>query len=168
MSNIYPICIQFCGSLDILNFSVKVEPASQVLRLISQQAWTTCSGTGKGQKMIETSMRGTRLGAISLERDDAVPAAERMNITYVCPQNHKTVVPMSVEAEEIPYEWDCRCGAIAYRPDEVAPEKPEERYVRTHWDMLLERRSMKELQEIYNERVALLNENRGSTLQKSA
>lgn len=118
--------------------------------------------------MIETSMRGTRLGAISLEREELVPAAERINITYVCPQNHVTVIPLSVEAEEIPYEWDCRCGATAQRPNETAPEKPEERYVRTHWDMLLERRTLKELQEIYNERVALLYENRDSSLQKSA
>ena len=118
--------------------------------------------------MIETSMRGTRLGAISLEREGAVPAAERITVTYVCPQNHKTVVPLSVEAEEIPYEWDCRCGALAHRPDAVAPDKPEERYVRTHWDMLLERRTMKELQEIYNERVALLHQDGGAALQRSA
>ncbi len=118
--------------------------------------------------MIETSMRGTRLGALSLERDDNVPAAERVMVTYLCPQGHKSIVPLSTEAEEIPYQWDCRCGAIATRPHEVAPEKPEERYVRTHWDMLLERRTLKELEEIYNERLALLNEMRESPLKKSA
>ena len=118
--------------------------------------------------MIETSMRGTRLGALSLERDDNVPPAERVLITYVCTHGHVTQVPISTEAEEIPHEWDCRCGAIASRPDQQAPEKPEERYVRTHWDMLLERRSLKELQEIYNERLALLNESRGAGLKKTA
>jgi hypothetical protein len=118
--------------------------------------------------MIETSMRGTRLGALSLERYDNVPAAERFEVTYICPQGHTTVIPLSVEAEEVPHEWDCRCGSVAERPDLEAPEKPEERYIRTHWDMLLERRSIKELQDIYNERLALLNESRGLALKKSA
>lgn len=118
--------------------------------------------------MIETSMRGTRLGALSLERDDNVPIAERVMVTYLCAQGHESIVPMSIEAEEIPYEWDCRCGAIAIRPSESAPEKPAERYVRSHWDMLLERRTLKELEEIYNERLALLNEMREAPLKKSA
>ena len=122
----------------------------------------------KGPTMIETSMRGSRLGALSLERDDNVPVAERVMVTYVCPLDHVSVVPFSIEAEEIPHEWDCRCGATATRPHEVAPEKPEERYVRTHWDMLLERRTLKELEEIYNERLALLKEMREAPLRKSA
>ena len=118
--------------------------------------------------MIETSMRGTRLGALSLERDDNVPVAERVMVTYECTQGHESVVPLSIEAEEIPYEWDCRCGAIATRPHVTAPEKPEERYIRSHWDMLLERRTLKELEEIYNERLALLNEMLETPLKKSA
>ena len=111
--------------------------------------------------MIETSMRGTRLGALSLERDDKVPAADRILVAYVCPKGHETVIPMSTDAEDIPHEWDCRCGEVAERPNETAPEKPEERYIRTHWDMLLERRSLKELAALYDERVALLHEARG-------
>lgn len=118
--------------------------------------------------MIDTSMRGTRLGALSLERDDNVQVAERIVVAYVCPQGHETAVPFSIEAEVIPHEWDCRCGATGARPHEVAPAKPEERYVRTHWDMLLERRTLKELEEIYLERVALLDLMRESPLQKTA
>ena len=33
----------------------------------------------------------------------------------------------------------------------------EERYVRTHWDMLLERRSIAELEDLLTERLALLH-----------
>jgi len=41
--------------------------------------------------------------------------------------------------------------------------------VRTHWDMLLERRTLKELAELYDERVALLHEARGElSLKRSA
>ena len=107
--------------------------------------------------MIETSMRGTRLGALSLERDDLVPPAERVAITYVCPAGHTSVIPMSVEAEEIPIEWDCRCGSVAARPNFVVVTKVPDRPVRTHWDMLLERRTLKELKALYEERVALLH-----------
>jgi len=115
--------------------------------------------------MIETSMRGTRLGALSLERDGLVPPAERVAIKYVCPSGHESVIPMSVEAEEIPIEWDCRCGGIAVRPNFVVVPKVPDRPVRTHWDMLLERRSLKELRALYEERVALLH---GGALPRTA
>jgi hypothetical protein len=108
--------------------------------------------------MIATSMRGTRLGALSLERDDLGPPAERVAVKYVCPNGHESVIPMSVEAEEIPVQWDCRCGNIAVRPNFVVEVKAPDRPVRTHWDMLLERRSLKELKALYEERVALLHE----------
>ena len=62
--------------------------------------------------MIETSMRGTRLGALSLEREDTVPPAERVAVLYVCSRGHESLIPISIEAEEIPAEWDCRCGGV--------------------------------------------------------
>ena len=108
--------------------------------------------------MIETSMRGTRLGALSLEREDTVPPAERVAVLYVCSHGHESLIPISIEAEEIPTEWDCRCGGVAMRPNfEPGPKAPI-RYVRSHWDMLLERRTLKELKALYDERVALLHE----------
>lgn len=105
------------------------------------------------------SMRGTRLGALSYETDAHVAPAERLAIRYECPEGHQTVVPFSVEAEEIPYEWTCRCGRQAVRPDAEEPvsDKPE-KHVRTHWDMLLERRTIAELEELLQERLALLHE----------
>ena len=108
--------------------------------------------------MIETSMRGTRLGALSLEREDTVPPAERVAVKYVCSLGHESLIPISIEAEDIPTEWDCRCGGVAMRPNfEPGPKAPI-RYVRSHWDMLLERRTLKELKALYDERVALLHE----------
>ncbi|MCH9676923.1 MAG: RNA polymerase-binding protein RbpA [Actinomycetia bacterium] len=115
--------------------------------------------------MIETSMRGTRLGALSLERDDTVPPAERVTVNYVCPSGHESLIPISVEAEEIPIEWVCRCGSVAVRPNFEVPDKVPDRPVRSHWDMLLERRSLEELKALYDERVALLHE---GTFAKSA
>ena len=42
---------------------------------------------------------------------------------------------------------------------EVTPK--ETKHVRTHWDMLLERRSIPELEELLEERLTLLRESRG-------
>jgi hypothetical protein len=115
------------------------------------------------------SMRGSRLGALSYETDAHVVQAERLAVAYQCPEGHRTVVPYSVEAEEIPYEWTCRCGRTAVRPDVEAPEPKPERHQRSHWDMLLERRTIADLEELLQERLALLHDQQGLTaLAKSA
>jgi hypothetical protein len=117
------------------------------------------------------SMRGTRLGALSYETDAHVAPAERLMIAYVCPEGHRSVVPFSVEAEEIPFEWNCRCGRLAVRPDATAPEEKVVKHVRTHWDMLLERRTIAELEALLEERLALLHDTQGAKsapLRKSA
>ncbi len=114
------------------------------------------------------SMRGTRLGALSYETDAHVVPPERLAITYVCPQGHRTVVPFFIEAEEIPYEWSCRCGQTAERPDTEAPEAKPTKPTRTHWDMLLERRTIADLEELLAERLALLHQQQGLGLKKSA
>lgn len=117
--------------------------------------------------MNETSMRGTRLGALSYERDETVQPAERQMVRFECPAGHTSLIPFSVEAEEIPVEWTCRCGETAVQPGMVKPEIVAARPVRTHWDMLLERRTIADLEELLEERLALLHEHR-SELAKSA
>lgn len=115
------------------------------------------------------SMRGTRLGALSYETDAHVAPAERIVISYECPEGHRTVVPFSIEAEEIPFEWSCRCGRTAIRPDTEAPEAKPTKHVRTHWDMLLERRTIADLEELLAERLELLHGKSGvRRLRKSA
>jgi len=111
--------------------------------------------------MNELSMRGSRIGALSYENDLHVVPAERQVLQYVCSEGHSTVVPFSVEAEDIPRTWGCRCGREAKATSELAKmastDVKEERYVRTHWDMLLERRSIAELEDLLTERLALLH-----------
>jgi len=63
---------------------------------------------------------------------------------------------MSDEAE-VPAIWECpRCGAEALSVAGIEPEAKVEKPARTHWDMLLERRSEKELEAILKERLELL------------
>ena len=63
---------------------------------------------------------------------------------------------MSVEAD-VPAVWECpRCGAEGLSVSGIQPEVKAEKPARTHWDMLLERRSVTELEEILAERLELL------------
>jgi rubredoxin len=67
------------------------------------------------------------------------------------------VVPMSSDAD-LPPTWECRgCGATAVLRDAAAPEAKKGKTPRTHWDMLLERRSIEDLEEVLAERIAVLH-----------
>ncbi|MEZ5191289.1 MAG: RNA polymerase-binding protein RbpA [Nocardioides sp.] len=82
--------------------------------------------------------------------------AARQQVGYRCTHGHEFEITMSVEAE-VPATWECpRCGAQALSTAGVQPEEKVEKPVRTHWDMLLERRSVKELEDILAERLELL------------
>ncbi|MDA3022028.1 MAG: RNA polymerase-binding protein RbpA [Actinomycetota bacterium] len=111
--------------------------------------------------MKSATMRGTGLGAISYESDRVSPAPESEIVRYVCAQGHQSVIPFSIEAEEIPVTWMCRCGREA-RAAKPVPKMStvtaaEPRAQRTHWDMLRERRTIAELQELLKERLTLLH-----------
>jgi hypothetical protein len=106
--------------------------------------------------MAERTLRGARLGGQSFEDERGIEFAPRQRVAYVCPTGHEFEIVMSDEAE-IPPLWECpRCGAEALSRDGAQPEPKVEKPVRTHWDMLLERRSIAELEEILAERVELL------------
>ena len=62
-----------------------------------------------------------------------------------------------VTEADVPALWECpRCGAEARATSGIEPEVKAEKPARTHWDMLLERRSVKELEDILTERLELL------------
>jgi hypothetical protein len=105
--------------------------------------------------MSDRSLRGTRLGTASLESDRGVELAPRQDVSYDCPNGHTIVVPFAVEAE-IPALWECRCGAEALRTATERPDPKPGRPQRTHWDMLLERRTVAELEALLDERLVLL------------
>ncbi len=118
--------------------------------------------------MADRSLRGTRLGALSMESDVNVVPSERQITVYVCPQGHRSELPFSVEAE-IPPTWECRCGATARLLDGgPMPDAKPVRPPRTHWDMLLERRSIPELEELLQERLELLRAYSGEASKRSA
>ena len=109
----------------------------------------------------ERTLRGARLGGQSFEDERGIEFAARQQVGYRCKQGHDFEVTMSVEAD-IPAVWECpRCGAEALSKAGLEREAKVEKPVRTHWDMLLERRSIPELEELLEERLTLLRESRG-------
>ena len=106
--------------------------------------------------MAERALRGARLGAQSFEDERGVEMAPRQEIEYVCADGHTFTVVMADEAE-IPLEWeDPKTGHMGRLVNGAEPESKNEKPVRTHWDMLLERRSVDELEDILTERLELL------------
>ena len=108
--------------------------------------------------MAERSLRGMSIGAKSLESDDNVDFAARYDVVYVCPKGHRTILPFA-QGAEIPEEWECRCGTIAHREgDDDRPDDDFNKPSRTHWDMLLERRSEEELKTLLDKRLKMHHE----------
>lgn len=107
--------------------------------------------------MMERTLRGMRLGSISLESEANVELAPRVKVLFDCPDGHVSAVPMAVDAE-VPTIWECRCGAAALRRNHALPEASPGKPARTHWDMLRERRSIAELEVLLTERLEQLRE----------
>jgi hypothetical protein len=107
--------------------------------------------------MGERVLRGSRLGTTSYETDRNTDLAPRQDVTFDCPRGHTVAVPMASDAD-LPPTWECNvCGAIAVLRDGVPAEAKKVKHVRTHWDMLLERRSLDDLEEVLAERLAELH-----------
>ena len=115
--------------------------------------------------MADRTLRGSRLGAISYETEYGAQPAARRVAAYRCDRGHEFSVPFAEEAD-IPSTWDCRLdGSAARLIDGPEPEAKKTKAPRTHWDMLMERRSIADLEEVLEERLDVLRARRG---QKSA
>jgi hypothetical protein len=116
-----------------------------------------------------TALRGFRLTTHSYESAVDGPPVEMRPYSYFCPIGHATTLRFSVEADEIPTTWDCpKCGRIAHADETsarrlsgtvegLALSNPRsEAATKTHWDMLRERRTDAELEELLDERLTQL------------
>jgi hypothetical protein len=113
--------------------------------------------------MAERALRGTRLGATSYENDRNTDLAPRREVAFDCPKGHHFSVPFAAEAE-IPAVWECRvCGVIAHTSAVDLPAQKKAKPPRSHWDMLMERRTIADLEEVLAERLAVIRERRGLT-----
>ncbi|GGA56305.1 RNA polymerase-binding protein RbpA [Pseudoclavibacter endophyticus] len=116
--------------------------------------------------MADRSLRGMRLGGQSLQSEEGVVLVDRQYRSYVTDDGERFVVTFAADAE-VPEVWYSPKSGNEGRllDDEGAPvpyEAPPEKHQRTHWDMLLERRSREELEEILDERLRVLRARRGT------
>lgn len=107
--------------------------------------------------MSEHVLRGSRLGAVSYENDRNTDLAPRQATSYDCPNGHHFGVPFAADAE-VPATWECRlCGKPGLRTGGSgdAPPAKKTKPPRTHMDMIRERRSTADLEEVLKERLAV-------------
>ena len=112
--------------------------------------------------MSDRSLRGMRLGAQSMETEAGVEPAARQRVEYRCEDGEQVFVIFAAEAD-IPATWTSKTGKIAMLVNgEARVEETNEKPVHTHWDMLLERRSVDELETILKDRLDKLRATRGA------
>ncbi|MDI6024335.1 RNA polymerase-binding protein RbpA [Leucobacter sp. UT-8R-CII-1-4] len=116
--------------------------------------------------MAERTLRGSRIGATSLQGDKGIEFSPRKRVEYLTDLGNTFSVMFDSEAE-VPPEWfDPKSGELGFLDDEAGKAARAEfeekgQNQRTHWDMLLERRSREELEELLEERLQLLRARRG-------
>ena len=122
--------------------------------------------------MAERNLRGMRLGSQSLQSEEGVEFVPRRRSTYRTADGSTFEVTFAADAE-IPEVWESpRSGQegrlVAEDGSLVESEAVETKAPRTHWDMLLERRTRAELEELLQERLAILRARRGEEAAKAA
>jgi ribosomal protein L37AE/L43A len=111
---------------------------------------------------MDGTLRGSRLGATSYEQETR-EVAERHRITFHCAQGHATEVAFAADAD-LPSVWECRtCGGYAARRGASIPEPRQPvRPIRTPFDMLMERRTRDDLEDLLAERLEVLRATGGT------
>jgi hypothetical protein len=119
-----------------------------------------------GGIMADRTLRGMRLGSQSMQSEEGVEFASRQRAQYQTTEGETFDVVFSADAE-LPETWlSPRSGleGVLLAPDgtPVEIEQGDVKAARTHWDMLLERRSIAELEELLEDRLQLLRARRGT------
>src|SRR5699024_278448 len=98
-------------------------------------------------------------GAVSYETDRDHDLAPRQMVKYQTEDGEIFEVPFADDAE-IPQDWLCKNGQMGTLVEGEGIESKPAKPPRTHWDMLLERRSLEELDELPEARIELLRKRR--------
>ncbi|MGV8876054.1 MAG: RNA polymerase-binding protein RbpA [Rhodoglobus sp.] len=115
--------------------------------------------------MADRSLRGMRLGTQSLQSEEGVEFSPRRKSTYKASDGSTFDVMFSSDAE-VPQQWqDPKTGHEGTLLDSngelVELDVVDVKVPRSHWDMLLERRTRPELEELLQERLEFLRARRG-------
>ena len=115
--------------------------------------------------MADRSLRGMRLGSQSMQSEVGVEFSPRKKSLYRAVDGTTFEVTFAADAE-VPEFWESpRTGQegrlVGENGDLVPNTAAEPKAARTHWDMLLERRTRPELEELLEERLTYLRARRG-------
>jgi thioesterase domain-containing protein len=113
-------------------------------------------------RQMRGSRVGSRLGALSYETERNRDLAARQIARYRTENGEEFEVPFADDAE-IPGTWLCRNhmeGRLIEGGDLAEPKNVK--VPRTHWDMLQERRSIEQLEELLKEHLEIIRSRRRS------
>lgn len=112
--------------------------------------------------MSNKQLRGTRLGSISSETEEGVEFVDRQNVTFRTDDGEEFTVTF-MTGVELPYDWTSpRTSKVGRRVDAkgkliegVDPNAPSPAAPTvTHWEQLMKRRTIEELEVILADRIA--------------
>lgn len=113
--------------------------------------------------MAQQTMRGIRLGAQSLESEIGVNYSPRIKHSFQCPNGHISELVFAQDAE-LTNQWQCKScpeqASLMGNGALVKLEIEELKTPRSHWEMLLERRSKEDLEAILGERLSYIRARR--------
>ncbi len=115
--------------------------------------------------MADRSLRGMRLGTQSLQSEEGIEFSPRKKSVYRTADGTTFEVTFAAEAE-VPQMWESpKSGQegvlLSSDGTPVETSQAEAKIPRSHWDMLLERRTRAELEELLKERLEFLRARRG-------
>ncbi|GAS95787.1 hypothetical protein RMCC_2753 [Mycolicibacterium canariasense] len=105
--------------------------------------------------MVDRRLKGSRLGAVSYETDRNIDLPPRQVARYRTANGSEFDVPFADDAD-IPGTWSCRNGMEGILVNGEAPAPKKVKPVRTHWDMVRERRTMDDLEVLFKERLKII------------
>jgi RNA polymerase-binding protein len=110
--------------------------------------------------MADRAMRGSRLGSVSCEINRNRDPAPHQIARYRTDNGDEFDMPFAHDAA-VPGTWLCRNGMEGTLIGGGDPAEPKKVKVpRTPWEMLRERRSIEELEELLKERLEIINSRR--------
>ncbi|MEV4410302.1 RNA polymerase-binding protein RbpA [Catellatospora sp. NPDC049609] len=105
--------------------------------------------------MADRMLRGNRLMSASSMPVRESELAPRQTCEFRCANEHRFQVHFAMDVEP-PRTWDCKFdGSVARLVGGADNDDDHAKARRTHWDMLLERRSIEELETLLAERLAV-------------
>lgn len=115
--------------------------------------------------MADRSLRGMRLGTQSLQSEEGVEYSPRKKSVYRSADGTTFEVVFAADAE-VPQQWESpKSGLEGILLDDsgnpVVLDEADVKVARSHWDMLLERRTRAELEELLQERLDYLRSRKG-------